>query len=76
MAGFEPAMTALKERRLNQLAHIATEKFLPEASGEFGAAGRTRTLIDPLTACCLEDSAGTAAKFLVGRLELESSSPS
>ena len=25
-AGFEPAMTVLKERQLNQFAHIATEK--------------------------------------------------
>jgi hypothetical protein len=82
MAGFEPAMTALKERWLNPLAHIAikllarpegfepsiswlrTRRLQPLAHGltkNSGAAGRTRTLIDPLTACCLEDSAGTAA---------------
>lgn len=82
MAGFEPAMTALKERWLNPLAHIAI-KLLARPEGfeppifllrtrrlqllahgltkNSGAAGRTRTLIDPLTARCLEDSAGTAA---------------
>src|SRR5690349_25026748 len=80
MAGFEPAMTALKERWLNPLAHIAIkplakpedskiswlrtrrlQRTCPWPHENFGAAGRTRTLIDPLTACCLEDSAGTAA---------------